>query len=93
MKESTTQKLPKHFKDFYLSHKKELDPFLDHVFTEPLEKAYLASIEEESQYSDAISNYAVKIAYHKGYQASLLKQLKLLDYNLKKLIPNEWRVV
>ena len=93
MKESAVQKLPKEHREFYLNHKNSIDSFIEYVFTDSLEQAYLVSLVEETEYPDALSNYAVKIAYQKGYQACLLKQLKLLNYNMKKLIPNEWRVV
>ena len=88
MKDSVVQnKLPKETREFYLNHKNSVDKVLD-VFRESLYKDYLASIETELESCDAISNYAVKLAYQKGYQASLLKQLKLLNFDLKRLIPD-----
>lgn len=87
MKESLIQRLPEEQRRFYLNNKDSINKLLCCAFTEPLQKAYIASVEEELEQPDAISNYAVKLAYQKGYQASILKQLKLLNLDLSKTIP------
>lgn len=88
MKESLIQRLPKEQREFYNINKEVLDRFLYTSLIEPLYKDYLASVEKELECPDAISNYAVKLAYQKGYQASILKQLKLLNLDLSVIIPD-----
>lgn len=88
MKDSLVQRLPEEQRKFYLNNKDSVNKLLYCAFTEPLHKAYVASVEEELEQPDAISNYAVKLAYQKGYQASILKQLKLLNLNLSVIIPD-----
>jgi len=88
MKESVVQRLPKEQREFYVNHKEAINRILYEAFIEPLHKEYLASVDKELECPDAISNYAVKLAYQKGYQASLLKQLKLLNLDLSVIIPD-----
>ena len=88
MKESLVQRLPKEQREFYIRNKSSIDLLLNNAFVEPLTKDYLASVDKELECPDAISNYAVKLAYQKGYQASILKQLKLLNLDMSEIIPD-----
>ncbi len=54
-----------------------------------LKADYIRTEEESLEYCDAISNYAMKIAYLNGYKAALLKSLKLHSVALEELIPDQ----